>query len=103
MGVTADLPGVDRSGDEVHYMCYLGLERQPLHLHGYSSHLQKRNGASLAQTGSPKIKQELAGSNRKAIVEDRCGSCTTPVKQIRFMHGGVGEAGQVWWRRESVS
>ena len=70
MGVTADLPGVDRSGDEVRYMCYLGLERRPLQFMVTHLICKKRNGASLAQTGSPKIKQELAGSNRKATVEE---------------------------------
>jgi hypothetical protein len=48
----------------------LGVGEMAITLHGYSSHLQKCNGASLAQTGSPKIKQELAGNNRKATVEE---------------------------------
>ena len=46
----------------------------------------------------PNIKQELAGSNRNATVEEM-GVLRYMIR--RLMHGGVSEADPVhaWWRR----
>ena len=44
----------------------------------------------------PNIKQELAGSNRNAIVEEMGGLC---YMIRRLVHGGVGEADPVHARR----
>ena len=63
----------------------------------------KRYSKSWTQTGSPKIKQELAGSNRNATVEEmgvlrymiRRLCTAASVKQIRVMHGGAGEEVEV--------
>ena len=49
----------------------------------------KRYSKSWTQTGSPKIKQELAGSNRNATVEE-LGVLHYMIR--RLMRGGVGEA-----------
>ena len=49
----------------------------------------KRYSKSWTQTGSPKIKQELAGSNRNATIEEM-GVLRYMIR--RLVHGGVGEA-----------
>ncbi|KAK1607346.1 hypothetical protein QYE76_031019 [Lolium multiflorum] len=44
----------------------------------------------------PRLNKNLQASNRKATVEE-FRSCTAPVKQIRFMHSGVGEQDTMRW------
>ncbi|KAK1692713.1 hypothetical protein QYE76_009410 [Lolium multiflorum] len=44
----------------------------------------------------PRLNKNLQASNRKATVEE-FRSCKAPVKQIRFMHSGVGEQDPMRW------